>query len=74
MAKGVGGDFYMLKEVRNRVWFGGLCDVSGKGMAASLLTSVLSGFINNYDYRKRLVNFAEDLNGHLYSNSEVRSS
>ena len=68
MAKGVGGDFYLVKDLGKNLWFGCLCDVSGKGMAASLLTSVLSGFINTYNFRRGLKTFAEDLNCHLYSN------
>ena len=53
-AKGLGGDFYHVIPLgANRVFLA-LGDVSGKGVAASVLTSLLWGVLQFYDYRKGL--------------------
>ena len=57
MAKGIGGDFYSYKKISDSQYLIALCDVSGKGMAASLLSSLLSGFLNTYP-------IGNDLEGH----------
>lgn len=45
MAQGVGGDYYFVREYAPGRWFFCLCDISGKGIAAALVTAVLSGFL-----------------------------
>lgn len=65
MAKGIGGDFYSFKKVFDSLYLFVLCDVSGKGMAASLLSSLLSGFINTYPVGTDLKGLVEDLNTQL---------
>ena len=65
MAKGIGGDFYSFKKVSDYVYLIVLCDVSGKGMAASLLSSLLSGFINTYPADRDLGRLISDLNTQL---------
>ncbi|MBN2080100.1 MAG: SpoIIE family protein phosphatase [Spirochaetes bacterium] len=45
MAKEVGGDYYCVKKIDDSNWFFSICDVSGKGISAALL-SVLMGGIN----------------------------
>lgn len=54
MIEGVGGDFYQMREIRPGYWFGCLCDVSGKGLAASLVSSVLWGLLENEPFHQGL--------------------
>ncbi len=65
MAKGIGGDFYTYKLVSPSTYLLVLCDVSGKGMAASLLSSLLSGFITTHPGRTDLKSLIQDLNNQL---------
>jgi sigma-B regulation protein RsbU (phosphoserine phosphatase) len=53
-AKGVGGDFYLSRELPDGRWFFCLCDVSGKGVAASVLSSMVWGMLTMYDFRHGL--------------------
>ena len=66
MAKEVGGDFYAVKELdANRVLLA-LCDVSGKGIAASLVTAVLGGIFDTYSAQTSLRGFLRRLNRYLF--------
>lgn len=65
MAKGIGGDFYSIKKISDSLHLIVLCDVSGKGMAASLLSSLLSGFINTYPIGTDLMGLVRELNSQL---------
>ncbi len=47
--KEVGGDFYFVKDVGDKIVFA-LCDVSGKGPSASLITTTLGGFFNAFNF------------------------
>lgn len=49
MFKGVGGDFVTLRTLSADRWFGCVCDVSGKGIAASLVTTLLWGLLEEID-------------------------
>jgi sigma-B regulation protein RsbU (phosphoserine phosphatase) len=60
-AKGVGGDFYFIKNLGENRFFAALCDVSGKGIAASLVVSMAWGFLRAHTIRGGLA----DLIGHL---------
>ena len=53
-AKGLGGDFYHVIPLGPQKVFVALGDVSGKGVAASILTSLLWGVLQFFDYRKGL--------------------
>ena len=53
-AKGVGGDFYFSKELPDGRLFLALCDVSGKGVAASLIVSMVWGMLTMFDFGKGL--------------------
>jgi sigma-B regulation protein RsbU (phosphoserine phosphatase) len=53
-AKGVGGDFYYIQEICKEMLFATLCDVSGKGVSASLIVSMLWGMLKTYDFRRGL--------------------
>jgi sigma-B regulation protein RsbU (phosphoserine phosphatase) len=50
MAQGVGGDYYYVKEYAPGEWFFCLCDISGKGISAAIITAVLAGFMYNADF------------------------
>lgn len=64
-AKGVGGDFYFVEKIDDDKWIIALCDVSGKGVAASLITTMLWGMMKIYDWRKGLKEFVSQLNDNI---------
>ncbi len=66
MAKAVGGDFCHYRALGATSWIAMLCDVSGKGIAASLVTSVLGGVFGFYDFTEGLAPFVEHLNGFFH--------
>jgi phosphoserine phosphatase RsbU/P len=53
-AKGVGGDFFFSKELPDGRLFLVLCDVSGKGVAASLIVSMVWGMLTMFDFERGL--------------------
>jgi len=61
-AKGLGGDFYHVMVLPDGRVFMALGDVSGKGVAASVLTSLLWGVLQFYDYRKGLKRLLAQVN------------
>ena len=61
-AKGVGGDFYFIKKISERQFFASLCDVSGKGVTASLVVSIVWGFLQSYDMKRGLKDLLVNLN------------
>jgi sigma-B regulation protein RsbU (phosphoserine phosphatase) len=61
-AKGVGGDFYFTKELPDGKLFLALCDVSGKGVAASLIVSMVWGMLKMFDYNRGLHELLVGLN------------
>ncbi|MFA6506681.1 MAG: SpoIIE family protein phosphatase [Treponemataceae bacterium] len=61
-AKGVGGDFYFSSEFEDGKIFTALCDVSGKGVAASLIVSMVWGMLRMYDFRGGLSDLIVQLN------------
>ena len=66
MAKEVGGDFYLVKRLNANRVFLGICDVSGKGIAASLITAVLGGIFDTYTGAQGLGPFLRRLNQYLH--------
>lgn len=71
-AKGVGGDFYAIKKIGKTKWFISLCDVSGKGVAASIVTAMLHGSVETFDFEQNsLVEFVEHVNRSVYSTFEA---
>jgi sigma-B regulation protein RsbU (phosphoserine phosphatase) len=65
--KEVGGDFYFVKDVGDKIIFA-LCDVSGKGPSASLITTTLGGFFNAFDFvGGGYDSFLKKLNSYLLS-------
>jgi sigma-B regulation protein RsbU (phosphoserine phosphatase) len=69
-AKGVGGDFYAVHKYSETNWILCVCDVSGKGVAASVLTSVLWGMMSIYDYKKGLKTLVKELNDYIVQTFE----
>jgi sigma-B regulation protein RsbU (phosphoserine phosphatase) len=66
-AKGVGGDFYYMQEIHNGMLFATLCDVSGKGVSASLIVSMLWGMLRTYDFRRGLRDLIVTINKAIVS-------
>src|SRR6056297_1187410 len=66
-AKGVGGDFYSVKKITAKDWILSLCDVSGKGVAASIITAMLYGIIETFEFRRGLTEFVKRLNHSVFS-------
>ena len=62
LAKGVGGDFWYTKKLEGDAVFFALCDVSGKGVAASLVVSLVWGMLRMYDFQKGLSSLLVSLN------------
>lgn len=65
MAKGVGGDFWTIKKYSETNWVIFLCDVSGKGISASLITAIIGGMFSIYDFKKGLRDFIIKLNDYI---------
>jgi phosphoserine phosphatase RsbU/P len=61
-AKGVGGDFYFTKRLGDGRLFLALCDVSGEGVAASLIVSMVWGMLRMFDFGKGLRELVLGLN------------
>lgn len=64
-AKGLGGDFYYTEDLGDGKRIFAVCDVSGKGIAASLVTTMLWGMMRMYDWRLGLKNFLKRLNENI---------
>ena len=69
-AKGVAGDFYTVHKYNslNNIIIVG--DVCGKGLGASLITSMVLGMLKIYDFNQGLKNFILKLNKYLYTTFE----
>lgn len=71
MAKGVGGDFYTSKNFAPGRWLFSLCDVSGKGVSAALITSALWGTIKAFDNRRGIASLVRTLNDFFITTFEL---
>ena len=67
MAKGVGGDFYTIVQSDKDRWMISLCDVSGKGVAASLITTSMGGMFSLYDFKKGVGPFIQRLSAYIFN-------
>jgi sigma-B regulation protein RsbU (phosphoserine phosphatase) len=65
MAKGVGGDFLAVDDLGSGKWLLSVCDVSGKGVAASLVTASLGGMFAHYDASRGLPLFISQVNNFI---------
>jgi sigma-B regulation protein RsbU (phosphoserine phosphatase) len=63
----LGGDFYYIDHRHPKRWFLTLCDVSGKGVAASIITSLLWGMVTMLDPDVGLAKFIRKLNHRIIS-------
>ena len=70
MAKGIGGDYYHVNEYDSGKWIFSLCDVSGKGISASLVSTVIGGMFSIYDFKTAIPGFIAKLNSYLYKTFE----
>jgi len=61
-AMGVGGDFYFTRRLPGGGAFLALCDVSGKGVAASLVVSMVWGMLAMCDFERGLRSLVRSLN------------
>lgn len=66
-AKGVGGDFWHTRNLDDGRLFLALCDVSGKGLSASLVVSMVWGMLLMCDPGKGLYPLLRDLNDSIVS-------
>ncbi|MCL1817366.1 MAG: SpoIIE family protein phosphatase [Spirochaetaceae bacterium] len=66
-AKGVGGDFYSIRRISADKFFAALCDVSGKGVAASLVVSIVWGFLKAHAMHGGLQALLASLNAAVLS-------
>ncbi len=71
MAKGVGGDYYLAEQISDENWLFSLCDVSGKGVSAGLVTTLLGALFNIYNFKNGLKNFIIALNQYVYSSFQM---
>lgn len=71
MAQGVGGDFYTVKNYASNKWIIAVCDISGKGISASLLSCILGGMFNTYDFTKGLKKFIQIINEYIYTSFKL---
>lgn len=70
-AKEVGGDFYLVKKLDDARHLVAVCDVSGKGIAASLITSVLGGFFDGYEATTAMKEFVARLNRYIHDTFQL---
>jgi sigma-B regulation protein RsbU (phosphoserine phosphatase) len=70
-ARGVGGDFYAVQQATEDRWIISLCDVSGKGVSASVVTSVIYGMMSIYDFRRGMRPFIRKLNDFMVRTFEA---
>ena len=64
-AKGIGGDFYFIKKISETKFFASLCDVSGKGVTAALVVSIVWGLLQNFNMHKGLKELLINLNSSI---------
>jgi hypothetical protein len=65
-AQGLGGDYYHVRRCGGDRLVVALCDVCGKGVPASLVTSFIAGMFQRMDESAPLEDFVEDLNRNLH--------
>lgn len=61
-AKGVGGDFTFARKISEHRHFFTLCDVSGKGVAASIISSMVWGMLKTFDFAQGLGSLVREIN------------
>ncbi len=72
MVQDIGGDSYFIipKKTKNEIIVG-VCDVAGKGIAASMITAIINGMISTNDFETNSIeSFLLHLNNYIYSTFE----
>lgn len=70
-AKGVGGDYYEIRQFEENLWVSALCDVSGKGVAASIIAAIIWGMMSMYSFKRGcLKGFVRSLNEYIVKTFE----
>ncbi len=70
----VGGDYYDVMELSESLWGFVLADVSGKGVSAALLTSLLQGaFFATAGHESRLTEIMSRVNRYVCERSQTRN-
>lgn len=72
MVQDIGGDSYYVVSSKNKnQHIIAICDVSGKGIAASMITTLISGMITSYDFENNTIeNFLIQLNNFIFTTFE----
>ncbi|MBI3695624.1 MAG: SpoIIE family protein phosphatase [Acidobacteria bacterium] len=70
----VGGDYYDVMELSDTMWGAVLADVSGKGVSAAILTSLLQGaFFATAGRESHLAEIMSRVNGYVCERSQTRN-
>lgn len=71
-AKDIGGDsYYVISSKRKNQHIVAVCDASGKGIAASIITTLISGMISSYNFDNNSIEgFLVHLNNFIYATFE----
>lgn len=67
MARGVGGDYFSIRNYAEGRFLLAICDVSGKGMPASLLSVLMDGMLSVYDLHRGIEGYIVSLNSYIYT-------
>lgn len=62
----IGGDFQFVKRIDEQRWFISLCDVSGKGLNAGLVSVAVSSMYAAYDFRNGIVELIAKINSYIH--------
>jgi len=73
MAGGIGGDFHFFRRLDDERSIIAICDVSGKGIKASLISVSIGGMFNSFNFNEGLERFISLLNSFIYGlfNGEI---
>lgn len=66
MAGETGGDFHYIKKIDENRWFISLCDVSGKGLNAGLISVAVSSIYAVYDFSRGIGELVSSINTHIH--------
>ncbi|HQO39433.1 MAG TPA: SpoIIE family protein phosphatase [Spirochaetota bacterium] len=66
MAGETGGDFHHVRSIGDNRWFISLCDVSGKGLNAGLISVAVSSMYAVYDFRNGIDELIRRINSYIY--------
>lgn len=66
MAGETGGDFQFIRKIDENRWFTSLCDVSGKGLNAGLISVAVSSMYAVYDFSRGIGELVSRINSYIY--------